>query len=101
MCFMCGALCVYLVYIFFLRIRRPPRSTRTDTLFPYTTLFRSPATLGTLLHALQAYGFKAEAKPVTKDSFASLVFPCVAVLRVSGEAYEEIVDAVKIGRAHV
>src|SRR3546814_510448 len=23
-------------------IRRPPRSTRTDTLFPYTTLFRSP-----------------------------------------------------------
>src|SRR3546814_2830553 len=28
--------------IFFLMIRRPPRSTRTDTLFPYTTLFRSP-----------------------------------------------------------
>src|SRR3546814_21158928 len=26
---------------FFLRIRRPPRTTRTDTLFPYTTLFRS------------------------------------------------------------
>src|SRR3546814_19980315 len=26
---------------FFLLIRRPPRSTRTDTLFPYTTLFRS------------------------------------------------------------
>src|SRR3546814_7262582 len=26
---------------FFLKIRRPPRSTRTDTLFPYTTLFRS------------------------------------------------------------
>src|SRR3546814_20449133 len=26
---------------FFVRIRRPPRSTRTDTLFPYTTLFRS------------------------------------------------------------
>src|SRR3546814_3591977 len=25
-------------------IRRPPRSTRTDTLFPYTTLFRSPET---------------------------------------------------------
>src|SRR3546814_8388452 len=27
---------------FFLMIRRPPRSTRTDTLFPYTTLFREP-----------------------------------------------------------
>src|SRR3546814_3007945 len=30
------------VFFFFLMIRRPPRSTRTDTLFPYTTLFRSP-----------------------------------------------------------
>src|SRR3546814_12657360 len=30
------------IYFFFLMIRRPPRSTRTDTLFPYTTLFRSP-----------------------------------------------------------
>src|SRR3546814_13778524 len=30
------------IYVFFfLMIRRPPRSTRTDTLFPYTTLFRS------------------------------------------------------------
>src|SRR3546814_14560368 len=27
--------------VFFLMFRRPPRSTRTDTLFPYTTLFRS------------------------------------------------------------
>src|SRR3546814_3854541 len=27
-------------------IRRPPRSTRTDTLFPYTTLFRSPLPVG-------------------------------------------------------
>src|SRR3546814_4074713 len=29
-------------------IRRPPRSTRTDTLFPYTTLFRSPSRLDPL-----------------------------------------------------
>src|SRR3546814_16226629 len=29
-------------FFFFFMIRRPPRSTRTDTLFPYTTLFRSP-----------------------------------------------------------
>src|SRR3546814_17844663 len=34
---------------FFLMIRRPPRSTRTDTLFPYTTLFRSRCLLGALL----------------------------------------------------
>src|SRR3546814_16534877 len=32
---------IYVVYCFILMIRRPPRSTRTDTLFPYTTLFRS------------------------------------------------------------
>src|SRR3546814_18387477 len=34
-----------LLLVFFLSmIRRPPRSTRTDTLFPYTTLFRSTMT---------------------------------------------------------
>src|SRR3546814_11911153 len=37
--FVCSLLAVF--FIFFLMIRRPPRSTRTDTLFPYTTLFRS------------------------------------------------------------
>src|SRR3546814_12244385 len=31
---------------FFLMLRRPPRSTRTDTLFPYTTLFRSDGLCG-------------------------------------------------------
>src|SRR3546814_20509670 len=43
-----GGLCICYIatsisvcYFFFLMIRRPPRSTRTDTLFPYTTLFRS------------------------------------------------------------
>src|SRR3546814_15599420 len=34
---------VYVILFVFLMTRRPPRSTRTDTLFPYTTLFRSPA----------------------------------------------------------
>src|SRR3546814_4723635 len=33
-------------FFFFLMIRRPPRSTRTDSLFPYTTLFRSAARSG-------------------------------------------------------
>src|SRR3546814_4030678 len=32
---------IIFLFLFFLMIRRPPRSTRTDTLFPYTTLFRS------------------------------------------------------------
>src|SRR3546814_15301333 len=43
-CFFCVlfyVLCFCLFFFFFLMIRRPPRSTRTDTLFPYTTLFRS------------------------------------------------------------
>src|SRR3546814_8275091 len=35
-------MCILFFFFFFLlMIRRPPRSTRTDTLFPYTTLFRS------------------------------------------------------------
>src|SRR3546814_14023324 len=47
---------------FFLMIRRPPRSTRTDTLFPYTTLFRSegergaqPLALGGLVAIFSAW----------------------------------------------
>src|SRR3546814_16502757 len=36
------------MFFLFLMIRRPPRSTRTDTLFPYTTLFRSKVTRGWL-----------------------------------------------------
>src|SRR3546814_14020948 len=39
---------------FFLMIRRPPRSTRTDTLFPYTTLFRS--FLGGTLYVMRFFG---------------------------------------------
>src|SRR3546814_15239219 len=36
----------YRCLFFFLMIRRPPRSTRTDTLVPYTTLFRSHRPIG-------------------------------------------------------
>src|SRR3546814_19955953 len=42
MTFMSRVLSGFVLFLFFLMIRRPPRSTRTDTLFPYTTLFRSP-----------------------------------------------------------
>src|SRR3546814_6106858 len=41
-----SSLSVCHVLFFFLMIRRPPRPTRTDTLFPYTTLFRSPVLRG-------------------------------------------------------
>src|SRR3546814_7601820 len=40
------------VFFLFLMRRRPPRSTRTDTLFPYTTLFRSPCGLRRCLDTL-------------------------------------------------
>src|SRR3546814_20071264 len=40
---LCAFVLLVHVFFFFLMIRRPPRSTRTDTLFPYTTLFRSHA----------------------------------------------------------
>src|SRR3546814_15526034 len=45
-------ICIYCTYycFFFLMIRRPPRSTRTDTLFPYTTLFRSLVLPDDLIH---------------------------------------------------
>src|SRR3546814_12183618 len=43
-------------------IRRPPRSTRTDTLFPYTTLFRSAwlAAVAGLFHAIQSSLYESE-----------------------------------------
>src|SRR3546814_8468023 len=41
-----------MMFLFFLMIRRPPRSTRTDTLFPYTTLFRSDQ--GAVITVVQA-----------------------------------------------
>src|SRR3546814_18692545 len=55
---MVGVLLFCFSLFFFLSIRRPPRSTRTDTLCPYTTLFRSDGEmalrlgLATLLGAL-------------------------------------------------
>src|SRR3546814_15548867 len=76
--FVIDIICVYLLlvfcYFFFLMIRRPPRSTRTDTLFPYTTLFRSDAcvsqrpaagagTGAAAGHAVDRAGTKARAHP--------------------------------------
>src|SRR3546814_12007447 len=45
-------LSLYLYIFCFFMIRRPPRSTRTDTLFPYTTLFRSLAVLALIISAV-------------------------------------------------
>src|SRR3546814_3875871 len=50
----------WLVFVFFfLMIRRPPRSTRTDTLFPYTTLFRSKHCCAALPKAARTLNFRS------------------------------------------
>src|SRR3546814_17199918 len=46
--------------------RRPPRSTRTDTLFPYTTLFRSPDLVNVDLGETQAIKFTGGSTGVPK-----------------------------------
>src|SRR3546814_6607470 len=55
-------------YFFFLMIRRPPRSTRTDTLFPYTTLFRSAAMTRRRAGQLQISRRLVEARLVGEDA---------------------------------
>src|SRR3546814_19978680 len=64
-----------LTFVFFLMIRRPPRSTRTDTLFPYTTLFRSlPAQrAGTfLLFVVGLAFFRADSVPMALQLLGTL-----------------------------
>src|SRR3546814_16205477 len=74
-------------YFFFLMIRRPPRSTRTDTLFPYTTLFRSPRALGSPLD-IGRHAERVSAKP----EFSPILMlgndrqAIVAILRIIPEA---------------
>src|SRR3546814_15222806 len=101
-------------------IRRPPGSTRTDTLFPHTTLFRSPAVMTPKpvrkLSHLDAKGRPAmvdvSAKAVTaREAVAEcrVKFPAAvaAQLRASGlksakgGIVETAIIAGKIGRAHV
>src|SRR3546814_1893523 len=64
------------IFFFFLMLRRPPRSTRTDTLFPYTTLFRSQFTANTRACVSEAIGLAlpgsagAPAPYETRDQYA-------------------------------
>src|SRR3546814_14402065 len=61
-------------------IRRPPISTRTDTLFPYTTLFRSHLQLGILHHALDALRSLQGSRPLEER---------IARIRASGRCRTE------------
>src|SRR3546814_3569100 len=55
-------------------IRRPPRSTRTDTLFPYTTLFRSLSQINNQIQSLQneAQGLVNQGKNLTRIDFPQI-----------------------------
>src|SRR3546814_20799240 len=93
-----------IVFLFFLIITRPPISTRTDTLFPYTTLFRSGI-------AARAGSERPVAVPPLKHNFLAgsrVALTAIAAKRVSkeGKIMKKIVlvaafAALEIGRAHV
>src|SRR3546814_12221252 len=67
----------FLFSFFFLMIRRPPRSTRTDTLFPYTTLFRSVA--GAAPHGETKMEKKLFAEGVQRFTFSDWAGPAMPV----------------------
>src|SRR3546814_11498000 len=69
-------------------IRRPPRSTRTDTLFPYTTLFRSQ--LDQLFVALDDGGAKLSAVDV---DIVEQAFEIILAIRAVGRAFDLGKDA--------
>src|SRR3546814_9218334 len=91
-------------------IRRPPRSTRTDTLFPYTTLFRSPAKGGvaalimlplvlpeiiiaiSLLVVLLQLGFDLSLFSVTLGHILMAVPFSIAVLSSSFEGFDRSLE---------
>src|SRR3546814_19900545 len=86
--------CGVFIVFFFLMIRRPPRSTRTDTLFPCTTLFRS-----TLAQAqVQAQDERIERGPVPDWAIPSELMPVPE--GAGGLIFVRRQDA-QIGRAHV
>src|SRR3546814_15254057 len=92
---------------FVLRIRRPPRSTRTDTLFPYTTLFRSLAGVDTRrFKTMRGIGYiqrQSLLKPNTH--VAEEVGVSEAVVRLIAKPHAEYLNEhhrkEQIGRAHV
>src|SRR3546814_313182 len=72
-------------------IRRPPRSTRTDTLFPYTTLFRSDCSSGTLKHCSALFG--AQDVVVVQYPDAKALGPIIARLNALSEVRSEETDS--------
>src|SRR3546814_7872366 len=71
---------------FFLMIRRPPRSTRTDTLFPYTTLFRSLGHLDAFrpIGRLVIYAPDAPRDHVSEGAFDGIGIPLARLVKQRG-----------------
>src|SRR3546814_18837099 len=85
---------------FFLMIRRPPRSTRTDTLFPYTTLFRSDVPVDR--EARQAfYRLNQQLRPAEGEGGVDLVAPVAGNLHIrrSEEHTSELQSLMRISYA--
>src|SRR3546814_13556138 len=78
-----------MVTIFFLMIRRTPRSTRTDTLFPYTTLFRSP-TAEDAVKAVLDICRRVDARVVTKGK--SMISEEIALNQAMERAGRAVVE---------
>src|SRR3546814_13414038 len=93
---------IFLIF-FFIMIRRPPRSTRTDTLFPYTPLFRSPNDwICPALLALNARIFMVPARIPPPLSWKTELLPLAVPARLNREPACAMADALlEIGRAHV
>src|SRR3546814_16850416 len=59
-------------YFVFLMVRRPPRSTRTDTLFPYTTLFRSQIVRALEFAAIRAFLERVRRQRIVRTTHTAL-----------------------------
>src|SRR3546814_12047182 len=93
---------LYLVVFFVLMIRRPPRSTRTDTLFPYTTLFRShwvPAFAGMTMVGVEASALHSQADGVRQASVRSRSVRASRPMRRSEEHTSELQSLMRISYA--
>src|SRR3546814_18572010 len=80
-------------FFFFLMIRRPPRSTRTDTLFPYTTLFRSQ-------HAGPFHRFVNALPFTTGKSYGDMLRETVDCFAVFGRFVTKASEAQQFFDAH-
>src|SRR3546814_2139210 len=92
--------------VFFLMIRRPPRSTRTDTLFPYTTLFRSDGAPGVVVDRVRGLDdgdprprLRPRRKPEPRRQLAHLVDHDLRALLRSEEHTSELQSLMRISYA--